>query len=142
SVFPPAFGSDGRVFALSGNSLICLNPAGSRLWSLPLPAAPSCPPAVDGSGRPCLGLEDGSLLIVSPYGDALAKAPLGAVPALLFPLGFPPGGGEGAACLAAGLSDGRLLFLGADGGIKAVYRARAVPLSAAWDGSVLYGLDA
>ncbi len=142
SVFPPAFGSDGRAFALSGNSLICLNPAGRRLWSLPLSAAASCPPAVDGSGRPCLGLEDGTLLILSPYGEVLAKAPLGAVPALLYPLALPPGEGKEAACLAAGLSDGRILFLGADGGIKAMYRARAVPLSAAWDGSVLYGLDA
>ena len=50
--------------------------------------------------------------------------------------------GAEAPCLAAGLADGRLLFLGADGGMLAAYRSKAAPLSLAWDGAVLYGLDA
>jgi hypothetical protein len=141
SVYPPAFGSDGRAFALSGKKLICLNPAGLRLWSLSLPAAPSSPPAVDGSGRPCLGLADGRLLIATPYGETVANVPLGAVPALLYPVIPSPGGGK-EPCLAVGLSDDRVLLVGADGGILSSYTARALPLSFVWDGAILYGLDA
>lgn len=142
AAYPPAFGSDGRVFVLSGQSLICLNPSGLRLWSLPLPASPSCPPAVDGSGRPCLGLADGSLLIATAYGELAAKTALGSAPCLLFPLGLQPGGGDDGPRLAAGLGDGRLLLIGPDGAVKAAYRSKAAPLSLATDGTILYGLDA
>ncbi len=140
--FPPAFGSDGRAFALSGKSLACLNPSGLRLWSLPLPSPASCPPGVDGRGYPCVGLADGSLMLASPYGESLKTVALGSSPLLLYPLSFPSGASTVLPCLAAALSDGRLLLVGAEGDIKASYRSKAATLSLAWDGAVLYGLDA
>lgn len=139
--YPPAFGPDGRAFVLSGQNLICLNPSGLRLWSLPLTAFPSCAPAVDGSGRPCIGLTDGSLLIATAYGEPAVKAALGSALTLLFPLGSSTGGGEGPR-LAASLSDGRLLLLGSDAAVKGVYRSKAAVLALAADGNALYGLDA
>jgi hypothetical protein len=142
AAWPPAFGSDGRAFVLSGRGLVCLNPAGLRLWSLPLPAPPSCPPAVDGFGRPCLGLADGSLVLASAYGEVSATLSFGGPPSILFPLSFPSGGGKELPCLAAGFPDGRLLLIGADGDVKASYHCKAAPLSLAWDGTLLYGLDA
>jgi hypothetical protein len=140
--YPPAFGSDGRAFALSGGGLACLSAAGRRLWSLPLPAAASCPPAVDGWGRPCAGLADGSLVIATPYGEVAAKVSLGSPPLVLRPLARASGGGGGQPLLAAGLSDGRLLLLGQGGEVLASYRSKAPALALAWDGAILYGLDA
>jgi hypothetical protein len=145
--FPPAFGADGRAFALSGKDLICLSPSGLRLWSLPLPAAASCPPAVDGLGRPCVALADGSLLLASPYGERVAIVSLGSVPLVLCPLSRPSygllsGGGSGQPTLAIGLSDSRLLLLGPGGEELATHFSKSPTLSLAWDGAVLYGLDA
>jgi hypothetical protein len=142
AAFPPAFGSDGRAFALSGQGLICLTPAGLRLWSMVLAAPASCPPGVDGRGYPCLGLADGSLLIASPYGELLKTLQLGSPSQLLYPIAIPSGGSAALPVLAVGLSDGRLLLLGADGEIAASFRSKAAPLALAWDGAVLYGLDA
>jgi hypothetical protein len=159
AAFPPAFGSDGRAFTLSGTSLVCLNPAGLRLWTLPLPAPASCPPGVDGRGNPCIGLADGSLVMATPYGETLHTLSLGSGPTVLFPLAldatlvgrraalgteqFPGGrGGTELPLLAAGLRDGRLLFIGAEGGVKAVLHTKAEALSLASDGTTLYGLDA
>jgi hypothetical protein len=141
--FAPAFGPDGRAFALSGSSFACFSATGRNLWTLALPAAASCPPAVDGSGRPCLGLADGRLLIATPYGGEAALLSLGSPARCLAPIAFPGGGGSspGLPCLAVGLADGRLLLLGEGGHSIAERRCRAVPVSLAWDGSVLYGLD-
>jgi outer membrane protein assembly factor BamB len=141
TAFPPAFGSDGRAFVLSGKGLICLNPAGLRLWTLPLPSPPSCPPGVDGRGNPCVGLEDGSLIIASPYGERMQTVSLGSSPRLIFPLCLPPGGETESPCLAVGMRDGRILFIGTEGEIKASYRLAAEPLSLAGEGTPLYGLD-
>jgi hypothetical protein len=137
--FAPAFGSDGRAFALSGSSLLCFSPSSLRLWGLELPAAAACPPGVDGSGRPCLGLADGSLLVASPYGERLALLKLGS-PALSL---APMAGASGTALpvLAASLSDGRLVLLKADGSIAATYRGASPVLSMIWDGAILYCLD-
>jgi hypothetical protein len=140
--FAPAFGSDGRAFALSGQSLICLAPSGGRLWSLPLSAPASCPPGVDGRGYPCVGLSDGSLVMATPYGEETGRASLGAAPRLLFPISFPAGGGEALPCLAVALPDGSLLLVGPKGEVVASYRSAAEILSLAWDGAVLYALDA
>jgi hypothetical protein len=140
AAYPPAFGSDGRAFILSGKGLICLNPAGMPLWSLSLPASASCPPAVDGLGRPCVGLADGRLLIASPYGETVATIGLGGIPGVLCPLSFSSSGAT-APCLAAGLADGRLVFIGTEGDIEAAYACKAAPLSLVGDGAVLYGLD-
>ena len=140
--YPPAFGSDGRTFAFSGRNLVCLNPSGLRLWSLALPAEPSCPPGVDGRGFPCVGLVDGSLLIASPYGALLQRLPLGSSPCLLFPLKSSSSPGQrDAAVLAAGLEDGRVLLI-AEGAVAASYKSVSKPLSLASDGQLLYGLDA
>jgi hypothetical protein len=141
SLSPPAFGSDGRAFALSGEDLVCLNPRGMRLWKLPLPSAASGPPSIDGLGRPCVALEDGSLLVATPYGEVAARSALGGASTLLFPIASPPGEG-GKPLLAACLPDGSLLLVGADGGTKILYRSGAVILSLALGGSVLFGLDA
>ena len=142
AAFPPAFGSDGRAFVLSGNGLVCLNPAGLRLWTLALPSPASCPPGVDGRGNACIGLADGSLLIVSPYGERMRTLSLGSSPRVLFPLCPPAVGMKEPPLLAAGLRDGRILLIGAEGDIPVVHRGNAEPLSLAWDGSLLYGLDA
>jgi hypothetical protein len=144
--FPPAFGADGRLFALSGSGLLCLSASGLRLWSLTLPAAAACPPAVDGTGRPCVALADGSLVIASPYGEKAATVSLGSPALVLCPLARPAGEGpsEGPKlpCLAAALADGRLILLGPEGEILASYRSKAATISLAWDGALLYGLDA
>jgi hypothetical protein len=147
AAFAPAFGSDGRAFVLSGKALLCLSPSGLRLWSLPLPAAAACPPAVDGAGRPCVALADGSLFIASPYGERIATVALGSATLVLCPLARPfkgePSGGRpsgdisGLPSIAAGLSDGRLLLLGPGGETVAAYRSKAATLSLAWDGAVL-----
>jgi hypothetical protein len=142
AAYPPAFGSDGRAFVLSGKGLICLNPAGLRLWNLPLPSPASCPPGVDGRGDPCVGLEDGSLIVASPYGETMKTVPLGSSPRLLFPLCSTTGGETEMPCLAVGMRDGSLLFIGTEGGIEASYRPAAEPLSLAGNGAPLYGLDA
>lgn len=154
--FAPAFGSDGRVFALSGLGAVCLNPAGRRLWSLRLPEPVSCAPGVDGSGRAVFGMADGSLLIVSPYGEEIARRRVGARPVMLAPMwraGFSakspnagPGGapapGDPVPSLAVGLVDGSVLVFDAEG--RSIGRAAfgAAVRSMVWDGSVLYGLDA
>lgn len=133
---PPAFGSDGRAFIVSGRSLACVSPSGRRLWRLELPALAACPPSVDGYGRPCVGLEDGRLLIATPYGETVAAVKLGSIPQALCPLGA----GTGLPTIAAGLADGSLLFLGPKGEIKSSVRLSGPALSFAWDGEVLYGL--
>ena len=141
---PPTFGSDGRVFIVSGHSLSCVSPSGQRLWRIDLPAGASCPPAVDGYGRPCVGLADGRIFIATPYGEIVATAKLGPVPQVLCPLvrgTEPPGGGATETpTLAVGLSDGSLLFLGPKGEAKANARLSSTALSLAWDGEVLYCL--
>jgi len=142
AAYPPAFGSDGRAFVLSGKALICISPSGLRLWSLELPATASCPPAVDGSGRPCVGLSDGRILMTTPYGELSAIVPLGSVPSLLAPIVFPSGGGEGLACLAAGLADRRVVTIDSKGKLLASRPCVAQPQALAWDGIHLLGLDA
>lgn len=148
----PAFGPDGRAFVLSGRTLSCYSPSGLRLWQLELQADPSSAPAVDGLGRPCVGLADGRLLLASPYGELIAAPSLGSSPRLLCPLatGAPAAPAPQAAAagdaappvLAAALADGRLLFLGSAGEVDAAARLGAPAASLAWDGSTLYGLDA
>jgi hypothetical protein len=145
--FSPAFGSDGRAFVLSGASLLCFSPSGLRLWSYSLPAAASCPPGVDGRGFPCVGLADGSLATVTPYGEEEWQSNLGS-PALAL-RALPSAATLGtvleepaAPLLAASLSDGRLLFLGRRGTVLGTYRAKAPTVAMAWNGSILYGLDA
>ena len=96
-------------------------------------------PSVDSAGRPCIGLADGDLLIATPYGERAVKTSLGAPACVLFPLDLQPGGAERRPCLAAGLDDGRLLLVGADGGVMATYRAKAAPISVAWDGKCSMG---
>jgi hypothetical protein len=140
AAFSPAFGSDGRVFALSGSGLICLNPAGLRLWELALPSPPSCPPGTDGRGYPCIGLVDGGLLLASPYGEVQRELALASPPKALLPLA--DGRDPSRPCLAVGLSDGGLLLLAPDGEKRASYRSSAAIVSLAWDGSLVYGLDA
>ena len=143
SLTPPAFGSDGRAFIVSGRSLVCLSPSGQRLWRLELPALAACPPSVDGYGRPCVGLADGSLLIATPYGEAVATAKLGSDPLSLCPLvamSAKPVGYASAPVLAAALSDGSLLLLGPKGEVLSSVRLSDPALSLAWDGAVLYGL--
>jgi hypothetical protein len=143
STFPPAFGSDGRAFVLSGKSLLAFNPSGLRLWSLALPAAAACPLNIDGEGRPCVALADGSLLVASPYGEKIAVVRLGSAPLVLCPLVSLAGSARPESpCLAAGLADGRLVILGSSGQVLAGYSSKAPTLSLAWDGAVLYGLDA
>ena len=141
---PPAFGSDGRAFIASGRSLVCVSPSGQRLWRIELPSPAACPPAVDGYGRPCVGLADGRILIATPYGELVATAKLGSVTQALCSLirgTEPPGGtSTGLPILAAGLSDGSLLFLGSKGEEEASARLSSPALSLAWDGEVLYGL--
>lgn len=139
--FSPAFGSDGRAFVLSGASLLCFSPSGLRLWSHALPAAASCPPGVDGRGYPCVGLADGSLLIATPYGEEESRTSLGspalalcALPAQIAVPGRP--------LLAASLADGRLLLLGRAGELLGAHRAGAPIVALAWDGAILYCLDA
>jgi hypothetical protein len=148
--WPPAFGSDGRSFVLSASSLVCLNPAGLRLWSLALPSPPSCPPGVDGRGYPCAGLADGRLLVATPYGQVLRILDLGSPPGTL--LGLPAARAAGQAAsgaaaqpaarplLAAGMRDGRILLVG-EGGILAVHASASQALGLAWDGKVLYSMD-
>ena len=102
AAFAPAFGSDGRAFALSGTSLICLSTAGLRLWSLDLGAAAACPPGVDGLGRPCVALPGGKMVIASPYGEKLEAATLGSEVLVLCPL--PGAGAAGGAAGGAGTS--------------------------------------
>jgi HEAT repeat protein len=120
---PPSIGSDGRLFIAAGKRLICLSAAGGRLWSLDFDALPSCPPAIDGQGRPAIGLEDGSLLIASPYGEALARVRCPAQISALSPISTqaspesatPVLAADKTPCLVAGLVDGRILRIGADG---------------------------
>lgn len=142
--FPPALGSDGRLFIAVGKRLVCLSAAGGRLWSLELSALPSCPPAVDGEGRPALGLGDGSLLIASPYGEPLARLDCGAPVTALSPLA-PLAAAEGAgACLVAGLADGRILRVGADGKLLEERRGgagRIAALAAPPSGGGCYALS-
>jgi len=149
-----AFGSDGRGFVLAGSALLCLNPAGRRLWSCALPAAPSSPPAIDGLGRPVLGLADGSILALTPYGAPVAIAGAaadgsagdapwrGSSPARLL---VPLASSEGLPSVAAALADGSLVLLGADGALRARVEpgaSRSPFVDLAWDGAVLYALDA
>jgi outer membrane protein assembly factor BamB len=152
AAFAPAFGSDGRAFVLSGRGVLCLNPAGRRLWELPLPEDVSCAPAVDGSGRAAFGLSDGTVLLVSPYGEILARFQTGAPPVLLAPMSAPSRAGPAPAAvaaagsplpsLAAGLADGRILFFAGEGRALAQAKVGTAPRELAWDGKVLYGLDA
>jgi hypothetical protein len=146
--FAPAFGSDGRAFVLSGGDLVCLSPSGLRLWSLALPAAVSCPPGVDGRGYPCTCLADGRLIVASPYGAIEVEANLGSPAVALCALPRTVVSGAAGtellagASLAAGLADGRLLFIDLGGGIVGEYRAKASMAALAWGGERLYGLDA
>ncbi len=110
AAFAPAFGSDGRAFALSGMGAVCFSPAGRRLWSLALPEAASCAPGVDASGRAVFGLADGSLLIVSPYGEEVARLRLGAKPVIIAPMAA-----AGAAASAASAPLGSQAPLGSAG---------------------------
>lgn len=147
-----AFGSDGRAFILAGRELICLNPAGRRLWSRTLPAEASSPPAVDASGRPAVGLAGGSVLVLTPYGENAAEVETasggrGASLALLI---APMATGTELPCMAAALADGSILFIGADGGPKARVepgqaRVGSSPtpfVDLVWDGAILHALDA
>jgi HEAT repeats len=157
--FSPAFGSDGRAFVLSGASLLCFSPSGLRLWSLALPAAASCPPGVDGRGYPCVGLADGNLLTATPYGEEESRTNLGSPALALCALPAPttasagtdpgavaaiaaPTAVPGRPLLAASLADGRLLFLGRGGVVLGSHRAGAPIAALAWDGAILYCLDA
>jgi len=157
--FSPAFGSDGRAFVLSGASLLCFSPSGLRLWSHALPAAASCPPGVDGRGYPCVGLADGSLLIATPYGEEESRTSLGSPALALCALPAPtiasagtdasaaaasaaPKAVPGRPLLAASLADGRLLLLGRAGELLGAHRAGAPIVALAWDGAILYCLDA
>jgi len=151
-ISPPGIGSDGRLFVAAGKRLVCLSAAGGRLWSLDLDALPSCPPAVDGRGRPALGLEDGSLLLASPYGELLARVKCGAPVTALSPLSTQTAS-EGAApvlsadrtpSLAAGLSDGRVLRVDADGKLLEEWRGGAgkiAALAAPPSGGTCYALS-
>jgi outer membrane protein assembly factor BamB len=138
SAYAPAFGSDGRAFVLSGRGAVCFNPAGARLWELPLPEDLSCAPATDGSGRPAFGLADGTVLLVSQYGEVLSRFQTGSPPAILAPMAA----ASGAPSLAVGLSDGRVLLFGGEGKALAQAKVGAAPRDLYWNGSVLYGLDA
>jgi hypothetical protein len=166
--FPPAFGSDGRAFVVSGQSLLGFSPSGLRLWSLSLPASASCPPGVDARGCPCVGLSDGTLLTATPYGEPESRSSLGSPALALCALpaataatagsepsagsaasaarvaaaASAPGSSEDRPLIAAGLADGRVLILGESGAVLGSYRAKAQTAVLAWDGSTLYGLDA
>lgn len=149
--YAPCFGSDGRAFVLSGRGVACFNPSGRRLWELPLPEDPSCPPATDGSGRPAFGLSDGTVLLVSPYGEVLARFQTGSPPVLIAPMTAAAAQGSDALAattaaplpsLAVGLADGRILFFEGEGRATSRAKVGTAPRSLAWDGTVLYGLDA
>lgn len=171
SDFPPAFGSDGRAFVLSGRGVRCFNPSGRLLWELPLPEAVSCPPATDGSGFPVFGLVDGSVLFVSPYGEVLGRFPVGSAPSLLAPMAGSRAKGKSAALgasptgasqtgssptgasttgasptalpsLVAGFGDGRLVFLDSDGQKIGSTKLNAAPREFRFDGNFLYCIDA
>jgi hypothetical protein len=145
--FAPAFGADGRAFALSGRGVVCLNPAGRRLWDLPLPDDASCAPGTDGSGRAAFGLSDGTVLLVSPYGEVLSRFQTGSPPVLLAPMAPVRPAAATAPdsplpSLAVGLSDGRILFFSGEGRALAQAKVGTAPRSLIWDGTALYGLDA
>jgi HEAT repeat protein len=142
--FPPGIGSDGRLFLAVGKRLVCLSAAGGRLWSLELAALPSCPPSAEGQGRPALGLEDGSLIIASPYGELLARVDCGAPVRALSPLSAQAAPESSAPCLVAGLSDGRLLRVGAEGKLLEERRGGAgkiTALAASPSGGACYALS-
>jgi len=100
-----AFGPDGRYLFRNGLDLLCLSPAGRKLWSYRLPSIPSCATALDGSGDFLFGLRDGRIVAITPYGERakdFAASRRGAITAV----GAYGDGG------IAGYSDGRLALLG------------------------------
>jgi hypothetical protein len=161
-----AFGSDERIFIAAGPRLACYSQAGRRLWAVDLPAALAAGPAIDGAGRPVVGLADGSIVIFSPYGEAAARATTGSVYALGAFVRAPAGGaggqgGGGATApqslvapglplLAVGCADGRpgtlgspsLLLLDSAGRAVATLALSGKAIGFASDGATLYALEA
>jgi hypothetical protein len=139
---PPAEGWDGRLF-IAGERLSCVSVSGSGRWSVGLSSRASAGPVVTEDGAAAVGLSDGGVLIIGPFSEEISRVAGGKGGAVL---GMYPGSG-GVAYLRA---DGKLSFLGRDGGevllssgVKAFCPA---PGPGAWaalkEGGILVCLDA
>lgn len=143
-----ASGSDGRLFVATPSRLLCLNPGGRLLWAAALPGRTSCPPSVDGLGRPCAGLADGRVACFDAYGTTVGTARLGSAVLCLAPILGSPAAAAGTVpaaagtVLAAACADGRLRLIARDLSLIAEAALSPLPLvGLATGGGIVYALD-